>query len=123
MTEPKTAVTCLSLDCPERTGGKCNALEELEPMTDISKKENAWEKYYKVWASQGRTDEQQWAVKNFMTGQGFVMFKKAIAESNTAVIEEIHRWAKETNMCGDLVATSDLMSYLEELKRQQGGEK
>lgn len=43
-----------------------------------------WEPYYIKWANQGRSEEQRWAVKNFMTGQGAIMVKdllKQIKES------------------------------------------
>lgn len=37
----KVKMTCLSLDCPERTGGECNAMERIKPQT------NGWEKFRK----------------------------------------------------------------------------
>lgn len=45
-------------------------------------------KYFDIWASQGRTEEQKWSVMNFLTGQGELMIKEA--EENGRIKE----WSK-----------------------------
>ena len=46
---------------------------------------------------------------------GFVL--KIKKEARNTLIDEIYQWAKDHNQCSDLVATSDLMRYLEILER------
>lgn len=88
-----------ALDCPKRV--KRSYKETLELVERVAKRESGstecgdschtndnpvhcqsckpaspeWEKYVKTWSEQGRTEEQIYAVRNFMTGQGFIMLK------------------------------------------------
>lgn len=41
-----------------------------------------------------------------------VFIKKLLKKEKKKVAEDIHQWAKEKNMCSDLIGTSDLMRYL-----------
>lgn len=43
------------------------------------------EKYILTWSNQGRSEDQIWAVRNFMTGQGFLMLN----DLKEGLIEEL----------------------------------
>lgn len=48
-----------------------------------------WKKYFDIWASQGRTEEQKWAVENFLTGQGAIMLDEARKAGQREMIENV----------------------------------
>ena len=61
-------------------------------MTNKNKQE--WKKFYEAWAKEGRTEEQKWAVKNFLTGQGAIMISSLLTQEKKRIIREIKKLSK-----------------------------
>ena len=85
-------------DCPLHGEPSEESVTEIEIGSKVAPlSEESWEEYVKEWSKQGRSEEQIWAVRNFMTGQGALMIqaerKKVIEEilSNRRVADETYR--------------------------------
>lgn len=52
------------------------------------------EKYKKIWEEQGRSEEEKWAVTNFLTGAGIQTVKEIYELGQAEKLREIEDWAK-----------------------------
>src|SRR3990167_8329586 len=58
---------------------------------------NQLQPYVEKWSKQGRTDDQIWAVKNFLTGQGRIGIKEIsqLKEAERGVGEYLTKWLND----------------------------
>ncbi len=66
--------------CIEGKGWACDKKKNIHVTTFQSTGDNNWRHYVEVWSKQGRSEDQIWAVNNFMTGQGQIMLDSLLQE-------------------------------------------
>ncbi len=67
--------------CIEGKGWACDKKKNIHVTTFQSTGDNNWRHYVEVWSEQGRSEDEIWAVNNFMTGQGKIMLDSLLQEA------------------------------------------
>lgn len=92
---------------------RANTTTKLYPSKPLSPM--GWEEAVEIWSKQGRTEEQIWAVKNFLTGAGEKVVHEAYSRGNDEAVDRMTDAYKRSVEAARAERTREIVEMVKEL--------